>query len=194
MLAGSVKIAALSSLRRVGTAPRRGAGSPEPGDAVVLMYHRIAAPASDLWRLSVTPAHFAEHLEAIKERFRPVALQDLVAAIRRQTVPRGSVAITFDDGNLYEAKPLLERYEIPATVFVATSYIDSARDFWWDELEQLLLRDVQPRPRDHRALRRDLQRLAPAARLEALDALWSAAGVERPAPTVVPTAAEVRGA
>ncbi len=50
------------------------------------------------------------------------------------------MAVTFDDGysdNLYEAKPLLEHYKIPATVFVATGYM--GREFWWDELARILL-------------------------------------------------------
>jgi peptidoglycan/xylan/chitin deacetylase (PgdA/CDA1 family) len=50
--------------------------------------------------------------------------------------------VTFDDGaadNLHNAKPLLERYDIPATVFVATEYSKGEREFWWDELERLLL-------------------------------------------------------
>ena len=53
--------------------------------------------------------------------------------------------ITFDDGyadNLHNAKPLLEHYDIPATVFVVSGYVGHEREFWWDELERLLL---QPR-------------------------------------------------
>ncbi|MDQ3623289.1 MAG: polysaccharide deacetylase family protein, partial [Verrucomicrobiota bacterium] len=30
-------------------------------------------------------------------------------------------------------------YALPATVFLATGYLGAAREFWWDELEQLLL-------------------------------------------------------
>ena len=48
--------------------------------------------------------------------------------------------MTFDDGyrdNVHVAKPLLERFEIPATVFVVSAYVDSDRDFWWDELAEL---------------------------------------------------------
>jgi peptidoglycan/xylan/chitin deacetylase (PgdA/CDA1 family) len=52
------------------------------------------------------------------------------------------VAVTFDDGyadNLEEALPVLEEFGVPATVFVSTNGIDSSREFWWDELEALLL-------------------------------------------------------
>jgi peptidoglycan/xylan/chitin deacetylase (PgdA/CDA1 family) len=47
--------------------------------------------------------------------------------------------VTLDDGyadTLYQAKPLLERYEIPATVFVTTGY--EGRQFWWNVLEKIL--------------------------------------------------------
>jgi peptidoglycan/xylan/chitin deacetylase (PgdA/CDA1 family) len=62
------------------------------------------------------------------------------------------VVLTFDDGyadNLYNAKPLLEHYDIPATVFVITGYIGREREFWWDELDRLFLRpDTLPEELD----------------------------------------------
>jgi peptidoglycan/xylan/chitin deacetylase (PgdA/CDA1 family) len=41
--------------------------------------------------------------------------------------------------NLEHARPLLERYDFPATVFVTSGYVGQTREFWWDELARLLL-------------------------------------------------------
>ena len=52
------------------------------------------------------------------------------------------MALTFDDGyadNLINAKPLLERYGIPATVFVASGYVGAKDPFWWDRLQHVFL-------------------------------------------------------
>jgi peptidoglycan/xylan/chitin deacetylase (PgdA/CDA1 family) len=110
--------------------------------AFILMYHRIAEPESDPWALSVSPRHFASHLKILKKYTHPMGLPDLVAHLQDGKVPRRAVVITFDDGyadNLYEAKPLLERYDIPATVFLPTGFIGENEEFWWDKLDRLLL-------------------------------------------------------
>lgn len=112
-----------------------------PG-ALILVYHRVAEVDSDPWSLCVTPQHFAEQLEVLRSHTRCLQLQQLTQAITEKKSLHRAVAITFDDGyadNLYNAKPLLERYNIPATVFVTTGNVGQKREFWWDELERLLL-------------------------------------------------------
>lgn len=128
----------IERLRRAARLPR----SRSEGKALVLCYHRINELCSDP-RLCVTPRRFAEHLEVLREYARPIGLQQLSKALLDGNLPERSVVVTFDDGyadNLYNAKPLLERYGIPATVFVITGYIGHKREFWWDELEGLFLR------------------------------------------------------
>lgn len=110
--------------------------------ALILLYHRVAEESSDPWSLCVTPQHFAEHLEVLRRHTHPMHLQQLTQALQDGKCSHRSVVITFDDGyadNLHNAKPLLERYDIPATVFVTTGGGGHEREFWWDELEQLLL-------------------------------------------------------
>ncbi|HEV7621282.1 MAG TPA: polysaccharide deacetylase family protein, partial [Flavisolibacter sp.] len=51
-------------------------------------------------------------------------------------------AITFDDGyidNYITARPLLEQYGLPATFFITHQNIDMSKEFWWDELERIIL-------------------------------------------------------
>jgi peptidoglycan/xylan/chitin deacetylase (PgdA/CDA1 family) len=110
--------------------------------AVVLMYHRVAELTADPWAIGVTPGNFAEHLAVLRAYARPTSLRQLVRGMDDDRVAPRTVVVTFDDGyadNLQHAKPLLERYDIPATMFLTTGALGSGREYWWDELERLLL-------------------------------------------------------
>ena len=105
------------------------------------MYHRVIEKDVDPWSLSVTPTNFAEHLMVLKRHAFPIPLKQLVKAHLDHDIPDRGTVVTFDDGyanNLFNAKPLLERFDVPATVFVATGYLGHQREFWWDELDRVL--------------------------------------------------------
>lgn len=110
--------------------------------AIVLMYHRVAILETDVWRLAVRPAHFEEHLQVLSRNWQVIPLSDLAEDLKNRKLKNNSVAITFDDGyadNFLTAKPLLEKYRLPATFFVSSSTIGQQTEFWWDELENLIL-------------------------------------------------------
>ncbi|HET9905479.1 MAG TPA: polysaccharide deacetylase family protein [Anaerolineales bacterium] len=110
------------------------------GGALILGYHRVAEVESDDYEVCVSPEHFEQQMYALRKYTRPIRLAKLVQCLKVGAVPPSSVAVTFDDGyadNLYEAKPVLEKYEIPATVFVCSGY--QGREFWWDELDRLIM-------------------------------------------------------
>ncbi|MBI1766323.1 MAG: polysaccharide deacetylase family protein [Acidobacteria bacterium] len=110
--------------------------------ALILFYHGVMEAVSDPWRLHLPPARFAEQLDIIKRHATVLRLDELVRGLNEGKLPRRAVVITFDDGyanNLTHAKPLLEKYGVPATIFIASGYLGGQREFWSDELERLLL-------------------------------------------------------
>ena len=105
------------------------------------MYHRICREAVDPWAITVPPEDFDEQLAVLAESG---AVVDLAAFKRSETFTRNGarLAITFDDGyvdNLLTALPTLERYELPATLFVVGRAIGRRREFWWDALQRAIL-------------------------------------------------------
>ena len=118
------------------------AGRSSDSKAVILMYHRVIEGCSDPWGIGVSPEKFAQQLEVLRRHTQVIRLQELVDAVDAGAISQTSVVVTFDDGyadNLVNAKPLLERYGIPATIFLTTGYLNGKREFWWDELDRLLL-------------------------------------------------------
>ena len=115
---------------------------PEGERAIVLLYHRVAEAVGDPWTLAVSPINFATQMEAARAFGPVIRLGELRDAMTAGRVIDRSVCGTFDDGyadDLWHAKPILERYEVSATVFVATAAVSSVREFWWDELRRICL-------------------------------------------------------
>ena len=119
--------------------------SPPP---VILCYHRIFEPETDPHLLSVSPDHFRQQLEVVKRIAQPLSLEELSLDLERGALPRRGVVITFDDGyldNLENALPILRAAQVSATIYIATGNIGLNCEFWWDDLERLILaRDKLP--------------------------------------------------
>lgn len=114
---------------------------------IILMYHRVASGLADPWRLCVSAQNFGQHMDVLRRLYQPVRLNQLASG---RALQNRMVSVTFDDGyadNLHDALPILKRNDIPATFFLTSGMLDVAREFWWDELERLLLRPRGlPRP------------------------------------------------
>jgi peptidoglycan/xylan/chitin deacetylase (PgdA/CDA1 family) len=71
----------------------------------------------------------------------------MVAGLRRGALPDNALAITLDDGyrdNYLHAFPILQRYSIPATIFLATSAIGSDRQLWHDDVFSAFRETAEP--------------------------------------------------
>ncbi len=104
--------------------------------AVILAYHRVCDLARDSHGLAVSPRVFDEQLAALRRDRTLVPLRDVALG----TAPPSAVALTFDDGyldNLTLARPILQRWDAPATFFVTADALAPGHEFWWDRLERI---------------------------------------------------------
>lgn len=91
----------------------------------ILMYHRVTE-SREFDQLTVTPGRFAEQMSILAAAGNVVSLKEAVESLQKgAAVAKNSVVITFDDGyldNLEQALPILERYQLPASIFVTTDF------------------------------------------------------------------------
>src|SRR5262249_51643809 len=100
----------------------------------VLMYHRICdltprEVRSPLLRdLTVAPADLGRQMSYLVENgFALLLAREVEDAVREgKPLPEKAVAVTMDDGykdNFEQAFPILDRYGLPATIFLVTSTV-----------------------------------------------------------------------
>jgi peptidoglycan/xylan/chitin deacetylase (PgdA/CDA1 family) len=106
----------------------------------ILTYHRVTNWPSGwpepTW--NVPPARLREQLQGLLARgYRAWPLRQVLEFRRLgRPIPPRTFVVTFDDGfeNLYsEARPILRALNVPATVFLATAYLDRAEPFPFDD-------------------------------------------------------------
>ena len=126
------------------------------GDGVILMLHRVLADdnAANLPHrneLCVGPKAFEHLLGWLKKHFDCVPLMDILqpGSLRSE---RPKVALTFDDGwrdNAVNAYPLLQKYQVPASIFLSTDFIGSRQRFWWESIGETLWNSHGEKARAH---------------------------------------------
>lgn len=110
------------------------------------MYHRVANLETDPWQLAVNIQNFEQQLQELKKNYKIISISELSEQLSNKNINADSICITFDDAysdNYKYAKPLLEKYDCPATFFVPTHFIGQQKQFWWDELENILLHSIE---------------------------------------------------
>jgi peptidoglycan/xylan/chitin deacetylase (PgdA/CDA1 family) len=90
----------------------------------------------------LAPREFERQMAFLSEHRHVVPLSQMVDQVASGVSPAaGTVCITFDDGyldNLITAAPILEKYKLPATLFLATGYVSRGETQWADVLYWLL--------------------------------------------------------
>jgi peptidoglycan/xylan/chitin deacetylase (PgdA/CDA1 family) len=68
-------------------------------------------------------------------------IDELIGAVRGAPLPRNPVMVTFDDGYLSchdVALPILRAVGVRATFFIATSFVQDRKLYWWERIALLL--------------------------------------------------------
>lgn len=122
--------------------------------AVVLMYHRVLPPGADTCStdgIIVKPATFAMQMEFLKRHFQPLSAHQFRDCMTDRRLPNRACLVTFDDGwfdNEQFALPVLQQWQVPALIFLATAYVGGSRPFWQEELARLLVEAGRRAPAD----------------------------------------------
>jgi peptidoglycan/xylan/chitin deacetylase (PgdA/CDA1 family) len=103
--------------------PRRG--------VVVLLYHRIGGASGK--EMDLPRDLFERQMEMLAERGTVASLGEALQALAQPVPPpEDPIVVTFDDGTVdfvEQALPVLDRCKIPATLYLATSFVEHGESF-----------------------------------------------------------------
>ena len=107
-----------------------------------LIFHRVLANPDPMNPSEPTAGWFEGLMRSLKARFDFISVDEAVGRAREGRLNGRTLSVTFDDGyadNYTIALPILSKLEIPATFFVASSYLDGGR-MWNDAITETFRR------------------------------------------------------
>lgn len=115
----------------------------------IIMLHRVNLPdVEGIWynqHLKMSPRSIERMVNYARcQKCRFVSLDEMVEAIRKKKNVRRWIAVTLDDGysdNYVNGKPVFDKMLIPYTIYVCTKMVKGEMLYWWEILEQLVLKN-----------------------------------------------------
>lgn len=104
----------------------------------ILLFHDLDASVAD------------KAFDSLQKHYHLIRLESFVSALRsdkKVQLPKNAMIITFDDGHIgnYDMLPSIIKHQVPATIYLCASIIDTHRHFWFQH---------QPIPMNVEALKR----------------------------------------
>lgn len=106
----------------------------------ILIYHRVHEKIDPLVPNEVDAYAFDWQMNTVSRFFNVLPLSKAIHLLTENSLPKASLAITFDDGyadNAAVALPILQKYQLPATFFIATGFLDGGR-MWNDTIYETI--------------------------------------------------------
>ena len=112
----------------------------------ILIYHRVLPERDWMRPAEPTAEEFGWQMQLLSRHFNVLPLNEAVRRLHAGCLPPRAACVTFDDGyadNATVALPVLQRYGLSATVFVASGYLNGGR-MWNDTVVESLRVYDQP--------------------------------------------------
>jgi peptidoglycan/xylan/chitin deacetylase (PgdA/CDA1 family) len=106
----------------------------------IFCYHRVNDNNDPFFPATPTKV-FENEIRYAARHYRVVSLTEMLSCLDAGSPAEPLIAVTFDDGyrdNFENALPILERYGVPSTIFLATGIIDSAECLWFEQMADCL--------------------------------------------------------
>lgn len=106
---------------------------------IILAYHRVLPDdfANERGTLSVTTDNFENQIRyLLSNGYECVPVNEFM---RNTNNSKKTFSITFDDGyrdNYFYAFPILKKYNLSATIFIISNYIDTTNSLWFGSTRQ----------------------------------------------------------
>ncbi|PPD35116.1 MAG: polysaccharide deacetylase [Methylomonas sp.] len=101
---------------------------------LIMIYHRVLDEPDFMRPGEVDKAAFTWQMQLLAKHFNVLPLAEALERMQNNTLPPRAVCITFDDGyadNYTNALPILQRFDLKATFFIASGFLDGGR-MWND--------------------------------------------------------------
>ncbi len=113
---------------------------------LILIYHRVLDQPDFMRPGEVDKQSFFWQMELLANYFNALPLAEALTRMEDDTLPPRAVCITFDDGyadNYLNALPILENFQLSATFFIASGYLNGGR-MWNDSITETIRSLQQP--------------------------------------------------
>lgn len=113
---------------------------------IILIYHRVLTSPDFMNPHQISVENFDEQMHLLATHFNVLTLSDALNKLKHHTLPPCAVCITFDDGyadNYLNALPILKRYDLPATFFIVSGFLNENR-MWNDDIVETIRQHENP--------------------------------------------------
>jgi peptidoglycan/xylan/chitin deacetylase (PgdA/CDA1 family) len=113
----------------------------------ILIYHRVLEEPDTLTDDQCDKDFFELQIRTLSRYFNVLPMPEAIQRLKEKNLPSKAACITFDDGyadNVENALPILQKFGVPATFFVAAGFIDNGV-MWNDKIIEL----IRHAPGDH---------------------------------------------